>query len=98
MLEVDLPSQGRANLLHQPEHRRYVAHLLYASPITRGDAEVIEDLVPIYDTRVELNVPETIRSVRLIPDGSELPMANTGNGVKVNVPRFKCHAALVFEY
>ncbi len=98
MLEVDLPSLGRANLLHQPGHRRYVAHLLYAAPIKRGDAEVIEDLLPILDTRVDLNVPETIISARLIPDGSELPVTNTGTGVRVRVPRFRCHAAVVFEY
>lgn len=98
MLQVDLPSSGRANLLYQPEHHRYVAHLLYASPITRGDAEVIEDLVPIYDTQVILNVPEAIKSVRLIPDNVDLRFSRTHAGISTVVPKFKCHTALVFEY
>lgn len=98
MLEVDLPSQGRANLLHQPEHRRYVAHLLYASPITRGDTELIEDLVPIYGTRVKLNVPETVRSVRLIPHNEDLEIITADTGIFVIVPEFRCHTAVVFEY
>ncbi len=98
MLQVDLPSSGRANLLYQPEHHRYVAHLLYGSPITRGDAEVIEDLVPIYDTQVILNVPETVKSVRLIPDNVELEFTKTIDGLSLVVPKFKCHAAVVFEY
>jgi len=98
MLKVDLPSSGRANLLFQPEHHRYVAHLLYGSPITRGDAEVIEDLVHIYDTQVLLNVPETIKSIRLIPDNVELEFTKTNDGLSLVVPKFKCHAAVVFEF
>ena len=34
LVKVDLPSLGRINLLHQPEKKRYVLHLLYASPKT----------------------------------------------------------------
>lgn len=98
MLRVDLPSSGRVNLLFQPEDSRYVAHLLYATPISRGDAEVIEDLVPIFDTRVILNVPETIKSVRLVPGKKDLNIRKTGTGISVIVPEFKCHIAVVFEY
>ena len=98
ILQVELPSSGRSNLLYQPEHRRYVAHLLYGSPIQRGDAEVIEDLVPIYDTPVVLNVPETIKSARLIPGNVDLKFTKTDAGITTVVPKFKCHAAVVFEY
>ena len=31
-----MPSAGRLSLLHQPQYRRYVAHLLYAAPMQRG--------------------------------------------------------------
>jgi len=98
MLRVDLPSLGRANLLYQPEYHRYVAHLLYGSPITRGDAEVIEDLVPIYGTRVILNVPENIKSVRLIPENLDMEFTTTSEGISIVVPKFKCHTAVVFEF
>ena len=98
MLQVELPSSGRSNLLYQPEHRRYVAHVLYGSPIKRGDAEVIEDLVPLYDTPVVLNVPETIKSARLIPGNVDLKFTKTDAGITTVVPKFKCHAAVVFEY
>jgi hypothetical protein len=99
MLRVDLPSSGRANLLYQPEHGRYVAHLLYGTPVQRGDTEVIEDLVPIYDTKVILNVPEMIKSVRLIPDNVSLEFTRTKTGeIVIVVPKFTCHSAVVFEY
>ncbi len=98
MLQVDLPSSGRVNLLFQPNKKRYVAHLLYGSPIQRGDTRVIEDLPPILDTKVVLNVPEEIKSVRLIPDGINLEFTNTEEGIVAIVPKFQCHAAVVYEY
>ncbi len=98
MLQVDLPSSGRVNLLFQPNKKRYVAHLLYGSPIQRGDTRVIEDLPLIFDTKVVLNVPEEIKSVRLIPDGINLEFTNTEEGIVAIVPKFQCHAAVVYEY
>ena len=56
LVKVDLQSSGRINLLHQPEKSRYVLHLLYATPIQRGRAQVIEDLVPYSDTDVQINL------------------------------------------
>lgn len=98
MLQVDLPSSGRVNLLFQPNKKRYVAHLLYGSPIQRGDTRVIEDLPPIFDTKVVLNVAEEIKSIRLIPDGINLEFTSTEEGIVAIVPKFQCHAALVYEY
>ena len=59
---------------------------------------MIEDLVPIYDTQVILNVPETIKSVGLIPDNVDLKFVKTKEGISIVVPKFKCHTAVVFEY
>ena len=44
MVQTSLPSAGRVSLMHQPQHRRYVAHLLYGAPLQRGRCLVIEDL------------------------------------------------------
>jgi hypothetical protein len=98
MLQVDLPSSGRVNLLFQPKKKRYVVHLLYGSPIQRGDTRVIEDLPPIFDTKVVLKVAEEIKSVRLIPDEINLEFTTTKKGIVAIVPKFQCHAALVYEY
>ena len=60
-----MPSAGRLSLLHQPQQRRYVAHLLYAAPMQRGRCRVIEDLVPLYNVPLynvplRLTVPEQV--------------------------------------
>ena len=93
-----MTSSGRANLLLEPENNRYVVHLLYGSPIQRGDAQVIEDLVPIYNTKVVLNVSEKIKSVRLVPENTTVKFSKTEDGISITVPEFTCHTAVVFEY
>jgi len=67
-LRTNLPSTSRVTLTHQPQHGRYVLHLLHANTIQRGGPltlsggttratrpiEVIEELVPVSDVQVDL--------------------------------------------
>lgn len=98
MIEVNLPSVGRVSLLHQENKNRYVAHLLYASPITRGECEVIEDLPYLYDTKVIVNLPKEIKRAILIPEMKELEISKSKNRLVVTIPEFSCHSAISFEY
>ncbi len=98
VVEVEMPSMGRVNILHQPEHHRYVVHLLYASPIQRGSVRVIEDIVPIYDIPLTVNLPEDIAKAYLIPSGEKLKLKVLGDKLFVNIEELKCHTAAVFEY
>lgn len=108
-----LPSQGRVTLMRQREKERYVLHLLYANTILRGGEvtldggtragrsalEVIEDLNPAGPVRIELNLPESIRSVRLVPEGMELAFARTAEGaVAFDAPAFTCHSMIELSY
>lgn len=98
LVTAEMPSSGRMNLLHQPEHNRYVVHLLYASPLQRGAVSVIEDLVPLYNTRVQVDLKEAVRKAYLVPSGESLKMSKKGNKIELVVPEFTCHTALVLEY
>ena len=98
MVRANLPSSGRVNLLHFPEKNRYVAHLLYAVPVQRGVAQVIDDLVPIYDTTVEIKLKENIKKVYLMPGNIELNTTKSNDKMSVIIPKFTCHTALVLEY
>jgi len=98
LVTADMPSSGRMNLLHQPEHNRYVVHLLYATPIQRGAVSVIEDLVPLYNTRVQVDLNETFQRAYLVPSGESLKMHKVEDKIELIVPEFTCHTALVLEY
>lgn len=97
-IKTDMPSMGRINLLHQPEQKRYVAHLMYASPIQRGSVRVIEDLVPLYDINVEVDFPKKIREVYLVPSGEVLETEIRDDKTHLVIPKLECHTAIVFEY
>ncbi|MCS7061479.1 MAG: hypothetical protein RMN25_09985 [Anaerolineae bacterium] len=94
-VETRLPSAGRVALTHQPDRRRYVAHLMYAPPLQRGRCLVIEDMPPLYDVAVRLNVPQVISRAYLAPDKTELPLVD---GAQAVVPQVIGHQAVVFEY
>jgi hypothetical protein len=99
LLRVAMPSSGRVSLLHQPDARRYVVHILYATPHLRGGLELIEDIVPLFDIPVELRIDPAVKRATLIPDNEDLPLEPVEDGaVKVVVPKLKMHAAVVFEY
>ena len=97
-LKTVMPSAARVSLLHQPEKVRYVAHLLYGPPLQRGQCAVIEDLVPLYDVPLAIDVPEDIVGVYLVPGGQSLPLSPMGRVTTVMVPVVDCHQAVVFEY
>lgn len=104
---TSLPTDGRINVLEQPAEKRYVAHLLYAPKSVRGAShvtainksmEVIEDLIPLHDTRVELRVPRRIKTARLVPSGDPLPFKQTKDLVTFTVPEFTAHAMIELSY
>ncbi|BFP40143.1 hypothetical protein FGF1_09880 [Flavobacteriaceae bacterium GF1] len=98
-LKVDhLPSSGRVSLLNQKGKNRYVAHLLYAPPLLRGDVSVIEDFLPVPNVALTLQVEEPIKKVVQVPGNRPLEFTKDGTRIKVKVPTFTMHTAIVFEY
>jgi len=85
-------------LLHQPESNRYVVHLLYAVPIQRGIAQVIEDLVPLYDIPLKIKLPDEVSRGYTIPNNEDLAITEKDGYLEVIVPKLQCHQAVVFEY
>jgi len=94
----NLQSSGRVSFLKQEKENRYVAHLLYAPALQRGEVQVIEDFVPISGVEIEVNVPEKVKNVYQIPGGKKLSFKRGGNKLRVNVPAFTMHTGIVLEY
>ncbi|MEN7974158.1 MAG: beta-galactosidase, partial [Verrucomicrobiota bacterium] len=95
-VETSLPSTGRVTLMHQKEQSRHVLHLLYANTISRGgpmelsggtlagkaSIEIIDELLPLHDTKVSLSLPEKVESVKSVPDGTDLEFVQNGSTVE----------------
>ena len=97
MVATEMPSAGRLSLLHQPDHGRYVAHLLYAPALERGECLVIEDMPPLFDVPLRIRVPEEIQRAFLVPSGEELELSRADGAVHVSVPKVQRHQAVAFE-
>ncbi|WP_309120953.1 beta-galactosidase trimerization domain-containing protein [Paenibacillus sp.] len=98
-LRTNLPAQGVVTVQRQTTENRWVAHLLYASPVRRGTSvEVIEDLVPMRDVAVEIAAPAAAKDVYLAPSGEKLTFAQDGGVVRTTVPEFTSHAMVVLQF
>ncbi len=98
MLDVTMPSAGRATLLAQPHARRHVTHLLYACPMKRGRCEIIEDIVPLRNIPVTVRLPVTPQRATLVPGRQPLFLEPLPDGAaRVIVPEFTLHGAVVWE-
>jgi hypothetical protein len=98
-LNTNLPAQGVVTLMQQEKENRYVNHLLYASPVKRGQGiEIIEDILPIYDIKVDIKVPEKVKKVYLVPEMKNLDFEYTEGTISYKVEKLECHSMIVMEY
>ncbi len=98
-LETDLPAQGIVTLMNQKGQKRLVNHLLYASPVKRGeDIEVIEDILPVYNTSVALKIPYKAKRVYLAPQMKDIEFTQDNETVSYAVDRLECHQMVVIDY
>ena len=98
MIEAQLPSAGRLAFMHQAQEQRYIAHLLYAPPMQRGNCEIIEDMPPLYEIKLRIDLPQNILAATLIPDGVDLKITQEGSKSSVTIPKFSCHCAVALTY
>ncbi|MDD6484937.1 MAG: beta-galactosidase trimerization domain-containing protein [Clostridiales bacterium] len=95
-LKVNLPAQGIVTLMRQGE--RYICHLLYASPVKRGNGiEVVEDIVPIYDINVKIKTDKKPGRVYLAPQAEDIPFEYKNGEVSFWVKKLECHQMAVIE-
>jgi len=112
-LETNMPSTARVTLMDQKPKNRYVLHLLYANTISRGAQvnlspegyvrdsnriEIIEELLPLRDVEISLNLPRKIRRVTLEPQGEEIDIQLADSKVKIKIAEFTCHQMVVLDY
>ncbi|MGZ0655706.1 alpha-amylase family protein [Coraliomargarita sp. W4R72] len=109
----NFPSTGRISLMQQAKESRYVLHLLNANTINRGGAselhggnltaeqksfEVIEDLKPIFDVNVSVQLSADIKTATLQPSGEAIDFTKVDDTVSFNIPKMHHHQMITFEY
>lgn len=98
-LLTNLPAQGVTTLQAQKTSNRWIHHVLYASPVRRGqNVEVIEDLPPLLDTQVTITTGKPVREVYLAPQRVALPFHQENGIVSYSLPAWACHQMVVLQF
>ncbi len=96
-VEADLPVQGRVHMARRKAGGEYVVHLLYGSPIQRGEVAVMEDFPELRSVRVTVRVPQTLQSAVMVPQNTPLELRHFDNRVEFTVPSFSIHQMIVLH-
>jgi hypothetical protein len=97
-LKTNLPSTAVVTLNTQKADNREVLHMLYAAPVKRGkNVEIIEDLVPLYNTEFEIRTAP-IKSVTLVPQNEKIPFTYENGILRFAVDKFECSQIAVIEH
>ncbi len=94
--EINVGAQGRATMIRQ--ENRYCLNMTYASPVRRGCSEIIEDIVPIYNIPIKVNVKENIKRVYSPIEEKEYTFVQTEDGIEFTVNKIYCHNSIVIEF
>lgn len=96
-LSTNLGAQGIVTVRKQDNEHRYIVHTLYASPVKRGNGiEIIEDLLPVYDTSIKIRVPIPKR-VYLAPQNKDIEFTYDNGVLTYTIENFQCHQITVVD-
>lgn len=99
-IRTNLPAQGVVTLTENGDSQ--IVHTLYASPVRRGDKnckiEIIEDIIPIYDTTVSVKSDKTPKSVTLVPENQPLDFEYKDGKINFTIPKIDCWQMTEIKY
>ena len=96
-IKTNLPAQGIVTLTENGDSQ--VLHTLYASPVRRGtNVEIIEDIIPVYNTTVSVKSDKAPKSVKLMPEDKSLDFEYKNGRVEFTVPKIDCWQITEIKY
>jgi hypothetical protein len=99
LVRHDGPSSMLVTLNDQKEQSRMVLHCLHYIPERRSvDIDIIEDVIPLYNIRVTLNVANTVKKVTVVPERQQLDFQGGTGAVSFVIPKLEGHQMIEIEY
>ena len=69
------------------------------SPVRRGEKiEIIEDIIPIYDTTVSVKSDKAPKSVKLVPENAPIDFEYKDGRINFTVPKIDCWQMTEIKY
>ena len=88
MLKTNAPSHLFTAINEQADESRYVLHVLnYIPQLKSEQIEIVEDIIPLHDVSITLNLPRKITKALCVPEGVELDVSDTEAGQVLNLSK-----------
>lgn len=97
-LVTSLPAQGVTTLMDQKAQRRFVNHLLYASPVKRGEGIEVIEILSVHGIQVSVRPGREIRRVYLAPQMEDIPYIQENGVVTYTLTKLENHQMVVLDY
>ena len=98
LVKHDGPSTLQVTVTNQPDHHRWVLHLLHFIPERRSkELDVIEDVIPLFNLKLFVRLPRAVREAIIVPDGVSLAASYDGTYATFQVPRIDGHAMVSLQ-
>ena len=96
IVKTNLPSQAKMGMVKTEDGD--VVHLAFANTIKRGQGiEIIEDIVPLVDVKMDVKVEGTVKNVCLLPDKKPIAFTKNGDRIAFTIDKFRVHTAVLIE-
>jgi len=98
MILTNAPSTAEITVTEQPQ--RTMVHLVNWHPMQKvgTETDVIEDVPPLYNIELAVNINDTPEKVALVPSGESLAFKQKGNQVTFVIPRIDIHQMIAIEH
>ncbi len=87
------------NQQEQGDTSRWVTHLLHYIPIRRSETiDVIEDVIPLFDLELNIQVSDGVQTVKLVPEDTELEFEAVDGELRFCVDKLHGHQMISIEF
>lgn len=94
------PTTLEVEVSFQPRHDRTVVHLLHYIPLRRAEKlDIIEDTIPLRNVPLSIDLEgRPVRSVRLVPQGGQIPYKTEGGRLCFTAPEVCGHQMVEIQH
>ncbi|WP_026574257.1 alpha-amylase family protein [Bacillus sp. UNC438CL73TsuS30] len=97
LIQHDGPSTLHVTINKQED--RGIIHLLHYIPERRSQQiEVIEDVIPLYNIKLSVHLPNTIAVIQSVPEGVSLDFVEKNGRIEFTLPKLNGHQMIELQY
>ena len=99
LVRLEAPTTPLVSVNEQSAENRWIVHLLHYIPERRGqDFDVIEDVIPIFDVKVSVKAPRSVKGVVCVPEQDPLKFEQKNGRIEFVLPKLEGHQMVALNF